>query len=109
MVGKADLIIDIGTDFSVTFDFTDENGDSVDISTYTATSKMRNWYTSSNTISMTANVGASSLTLSLTSNTTTNLDAGRYVYDVFVTSTSNTITKIIEGWVTVNPSSTANV
>ena len=41
--------------------------------------------------------------LSLSANVTGNLEAGRYVYDVVVHDAANTITRVVEGIVTVNP------
>ena len=52
------------------------------------------------------NTAAGTITLSLTANQTSNLVYGRYVYDVDVTDASNTVTRVLEGIVTVTPSVT---
>jgi hypothetical protein len=41
--------------------------------------------------------------LTLLASTTATLEAGRYLYDVVVTSAGGTKTRVIEGVVTVNP------
>ena len=41
--------------------------------------------------------------LNLTSTQTAAITAGRYVYDVFLTDSSNTVTRVVEGIVTVTP------
>jgi hypothetical protein len=43
------------------------------------------------------------ITLSLTANQTANMVGGRYVYDVELTDASNSISRIVEGIVTVTP------
>jgi hypothetical protein len=43
------------------------------------------------------------LTISLTANQTTALDAERYVYDVEITSSTGSVTRVLEGIITVRP------
>lgn len=108
MATKANITIDQGTTFSTTVDLTDENGDPINLSAYTPTAQIRRWYTSSNVSAIfVANTGTNALagviTLSLTSSQTANLYCGRYVYDVNLTDASNTVTRVLEGIVTVTP------
>lgn len=108
MATKANITIDQGTTFSTNFDLTDENDDPIDLSAYTAEAQIRRWYTSVNaaatfTTNTGANAAAGTLTISLTAAQTANLEYGRYVYDVKVADASNTITRVIEGIVTVTP------
>lgn len=108
MATKANITIDQGTTFTTQIDLTDENNDPIDLTAYTANAEIRRWYSSSNaSATFTANTGANAaagiLTLSLTAGQTANLEFGRYVYDVTVTDASNTITRIVEGIVTVTP------
>jgi hypothetical protein len=49
------------------------------------------------------NIGTGEVTLSLTANATANLIAGRYVYDCELTDASGTVSRILEGIVTINP------
>ena len=87
MATKANLIIDQGATFSTDLSLTDENGDLLVLTGYSANSQMRKWYTSSNNIqfSTSINVDTSVVTLSLTANQTSNITAGRYVYDLELT------------------------
>jgi hypothetical protein len=105
MATKANLVIDQGSDYSVVLDLTDENGDIIELSGYVANSQIRKWYTSSTpaaTFTTSINASSGELQLSLTANQTSNLVAGRYVYDVELNS-SGIISRIVEGIVTVTP------
>lgn len=107
MAIKANITIDQGTDFSTTISVTDEDGVAVDLSGYTGAAQLRKWYTSTNSTSFDVTLSDSSVSLGLSSSVTTNLAAGRYVYDVELTDTSaNTISRILEGIVTVTPNVT---
>lgn len=105
MATKANITVDQGTTFSTTVNLTDDNGDPIDLSGYTGRSQMRKHYTSSNSVSFSVSLGSSNGTviLNLTSDQTANLTPGRYVYDVEITSSSNVISRIVEGIVTVTP------
>jgi hypothetical protein len=105
MATKSNLVIDQGTTFSTDLTLTDENGDPIILSGYTANSQIRKWYTSANTSATFAtsiNVESGVITLSLTSNQTSNLVAGRYVYDVEINDGS-AVSRIVEGIITVTP------
>ncbi len=107
MATKANLVIDQGATYEVTLDLTDENGDILNLGGYSANSQLRKWYTSTNSTAFSTSINtlAGTITLSLTATQTANLTAGRYVYDVEVTS-SNVVSRIIEGIVTVTPNVT---
>ena len=109
MATKANLVIDQGSTFSVDLTLQDENGDALLLAGYTANSQMRKWYTSSTpaaTFTIYLNDVTGVITLSLDSSTTSNLTAGRYVYDVLLNSGAGVKSRIIEGIVTVLPSVT---
>jgi hypothetical protein len=101
----ANLYIDQGTDFSITVDVTDSAGDILDLNGYTAAAQIRKTYSSS-TVSATfgTSIAAATgqVTLTLDDTQTTALNAGRYVYDLNITSGSNT-TRVIEGQAIVTP------
>lgn len=104
MATKANIVIDQGATFSTDITLTDENGDSLLLSGFTANSQIRKWYTSSNpaaTFTTSINVDSGVITLSLTANQTSNIVAGRYVYDVELHG--DTTSRIVEGIVTVTP------
>ena len=105
MATKADIVIDQGTTFSTTLTLTDENGDLLNLSGYQANPQMRKWYTSTTATNFTTSINTTSsvITLSLTAAQTSNVDSGRYVYDVEITSSANVTSRIVEGIVTVTP------
>jgi hypothetical protein len=105
MATKANLVIDQGSTFSTDLNLSDENGDILSLSGFTANSQIRKWYTSTNaaaTFTTSINVDSGSITLTLTANQTSNLVAGRYVYDVELND-GNEVSRIVEGIVTVTP------
>lgn len=105
MATKANLVIDQGSTFSADLNLTDENGDALLLSGYTANSQMRKWYTSVNAtavFSASINVDSAVVTLSLSANQTSSITAGRYVYDVEI-SDGSSVSRIVEGIVTVTP------
>lgn len=106
MATKANLVIDQGSTYSVEIQLSDQNGDPLDLNGFVANAQMRKWYSSSTPAAVfNANIDSnnSSITLTLTANQTSNLVAGRYVYDVETTSPANTISRLVEGIVTVTP------
>jgi hypothetical protein len=105
MATKANLVVDQGSTFSADLSLKDENGDPLLLSGYTANSQIRKWYTSLNptaTFTATINTSSAVVTLSLTANQTSSITAGRYVYDVEI-SDGSSISRIVEGIVTVTP------
>ena len=104
MATKANITIDQGSTFNTTVNLTDDAGNALDLSGYSANSQIRRWYTS-NTPAATFTVSVSNgvIDLSLTANATANLVYGRYVYDIKLTDPANTVTRVIEGLVTVTP------
>lgn len=105
MATKANIIVDQGTTFSTVINLTDDNGDPIDLTGYTGESEIRKHYSSSNSQSFTVTLGGTlgSLELGLSASQTSNLTPGRYVYDVEITSSSNVVSRIVEGIVTVTP------
>jgi len=109
MAAKANIIIDQGTDYSTDIFITTDDGDVIPLTSYTGVAQIRKHYTSSNAVSFDVAISAvlGKITLSLSDTTTANLSPGRYVYDVKLTdSVSNTVSRIVEGLVTINPAVT---
>jgi hypothetical protein len=113
MAATANLRIDQGASFSSDITVTNTDGTAFDLTGHTASAKMALGYSSTRTrtlfttsIANDATTGV--ITLSLTGDQTNNLEApARYVYDVEITKTSDsTITRVIEGIITVSPSVT---
>ena len=103
MATKANISIDQGTTFNTVILLTDDSGNPLDLSAYTAESQIRRWYTSSNAFSFETTLSNGQVALSLDANTTSQMTRERYVYDVVLVDSSNTITRVVEGIVTVNP------
>lgn len=108
MATKANLIIDQGTTYSTSIDITDTDGTPIDLTNYTGAAQIRKHFTSSNATSFSVTLGGveGTLTLALSANTTANLVAGRYVYDVELTSNTGAVSRVLEGIVTVTPNVT---
>ena len=109
MAAIANLTIDQGATFSSDVTVKDANNNAFDLTGYTASAKMAKGFSSTRTrtsITCTISTPATSgvVTLSLTADQTTNLDEGRYVYDLEILQTSSsTVTRVIEGIITVRP------
>lgn len=105
MAIKANIIIDQGADYSTAIELTDDQESVVDLTGYTANAHIRKTYTSSNATPFTVSVNAAFgvLTLDLTANASANMVAGRYVYDVVITSNTAIKSRVVEGIVTITP------
>jgi hypothetical protein len=108
MAAVANLSIDQGATFSSDITVKDMNGNVFDLTGYTAVAKLAKGYSSTRTRTAMSTVFATDrttgvLTISLTANQTAALDAERYVYDVEITSGSGSVTRVLEGIITVRP------
>lgn len=113
MAAVANLTIDQGASFSSSVTVKDGNGDPFDLTGFTADAKMALGYTSTRTRTTITTTFDSDRTtgiinLSLTAAQTAALDApARYVYDIEITYTvDSTVTRVIEGIITVRPNVT---
>lgn len=108
MATKANLVIDQGTNFSTTISIANMDDEAIDLTGYTAAAQIRKHHSSSNSVSFGVSVDAvlGELTLSLTPAQTNAMVPGRYVYDVEVMDSSNVVSRIVEGLVTITPSVT---
>lgn len=109
MAAKHNLVIDQGSNFSATLSLTDDGGNALDLTGYTSNAQLRKVFSSVNAVAFTCTINAvaGEVTISLGANTTSNLDDGRYVYDVEVTETATGIvSRIIEGLAHVTPNVT---
>ena len=99
---KANIQIDQGADFATTILVAEESGDPVSLSGFTGNSHIRK---SSNSVAFTVEIEADSglITLSLTNGQTSNLQSGRYLYDVMLRDSQNVVTRVVEGIITVTP------
>ena len=109
MSSISNIFIDQGATFTTTVTVSDANGDAVNLSGYSVAAQIRKSFLSSSATAFTAsisNASAGEITISLTDSQTTSLEAGHYVYDVLITASGGTKTRVVEGQVTVNPSVT---
>ena len=105
----ANIFIDQGTDFSITVDVTDTDGTALEMTGYTAAGQIRKTYsssTASGTFTTAIAAASGQVTLSLTDTETSAIPAGRYVYDLTITSASSITTRVAEGQINVTPSVT---
>lgn len=105
MAIKAHLQIDQGASYSTSIDVTDDNGDPVDLTGYTGAAQMRKHYTSTNAHAFTVSIANASgvVTLSMNAAVSGNISPGRYVYDCELTDTQGTVSRLVEGIVTITP------
>jgi len=102
---SVNIQIDRGTDFSHSFVMKNTDQTIIDLTGYTAVSKIRKYPDDSLSV-QSFNVGISSttgtITLSMGSTLTSILESGRNYYDILVITTSNLTSKVFEGTVMVN-------
>lgn len=105
-----ELSIDQGADFETAIDIVADDGLPIDVDGFAFQGQIRKSYYSANpTANISININndvTGNVILSLDSATTANIKPGRYVYDVYMTDTSNTVTRLVEGILTVTPAVT---
>ena len=106
MAIKANFTIDQGTDFVASIDVIQDDGVSVfDLTGYSVAAQMRKNYASTSAVTFisTHTAEGGQIILSLPSSTTVDIEPGRYLYDVEITSDQGAITRVVEGVATVTP------
>jgi hypothetical protein len=107
MGAKANIVIDQGADFSTSITVADTDGNIVDLTGYTGRGQIRKHYSSSTKVDLTVTFGSprtdGKVTLALSNVQTANIEAGRYVYDAELITSSNTVSRLVEGIATVTP------
>ena len=107
MAVLSNLSIDQGSDFSAEVIVEDSTGNVANLTGYSGAGNIRKTYTSATKVDfgvVVTNAGSGLLTLTLANSVTNAMKAGRYVYDVEITKTSNgEKTRVVEGQVTINP------
>lgn len=104
MAQKFNLSIDQGTSFSISLTVVDANNNPLDLTGFQISSALKKSYyslTSYPFSTLSSNVGIVQLTMD--ANTTSQIEQGRYVYDVKSVSNNNTISRLVEGIATINP------
>lgn len=105
--GYTELFLEQGADFNMSIALDDVSGANFNLVNYSASSQMRKSYYSSNaTATFSVSTGNDPslgvITISMTSANTANIYPGRYVYDVYVTSSESRV-RVLEGIVSVTP------
>jgi hypothetical protein len=102
-----ELFVEQGTTFNTTITLDDVDGVPYDLTGFQSKGQIKKSYYSANT---TANFNIiitvptnGQITLNLAANTTANIAAGRYVYDVAIKDTSSNVTRVLEGIVNILP------
>ena len=110
MAAYVEITIEQGANLTSTVTVNDTQGDSVNLTTYSASAQLRKSYYSSSANTLTATITGNAngqITLSMTAANTSNLTPGRYVYDLIIrNSTDNSVTRVVEGTAVVLPSVT---
>ncbi len=107
MAVYSDLSIDQGADFSAEIVVEDATGTVANLTGFTGAGQIRKTYSSNTATNFGVVVSSAAngvLTISLANSVTAAMKAGRYVYDVEITQTSNgEKTRVVEGQVTIHP------
>lgn len=108
MASYAELIVDQGSTFNTILTLTDDTTNlPINVAGYSINANIKkSYYSTNNTAVFTSTINDAAngnVTISLLSTTSSNIKAGRYVYDVKITSPGNTVTRVIEGILTVTP------
>lgn len=102
-----ELDLDQGADFNFDLDLTNDDGSVINVTNYTFSSSIRkSYYSTSTTANLTVTIiNASNGNVSLTLNaaTTSNIKAGRYLFDIKQVDPLNVTTRLVEGIITVLP------
>lgn len=103
----AELTVDQGSTFESTIDLVTDDGAVINVAGYVFTGQIRKSYYSTNpTANLTlaiVDAANGNVKVSISAANTANIKAGRYLYDIKMTDTSNTITRLVEGVITITP------
>lgn len=108
MAAFTELYLDQGATFNSVIYLTDDlTNTPINVSGYIVSSQMRRSYYSINaSASFTCTVtdpANGEITLSMTHLQTANIKAGRYLFDIEAQDTSNVVSRVVEGIITVTP------
>lgn len=111
--GYQDLFLNQAETFTTSLTLNDSNGNPYNLTGFTVKSyAKKSYYSDNNVIIFQSSVSDASngvITLSANSSTTSNVSAGKLVYDVIITETeSGTVTRVLEGQIFVSPAVTKN-
>ena len=98
-VPTVNIVIPQGTTFSELFTSTESDGSATNLAGYTGVSKIRKYPGASDSTSFSVTITGSTgeVTISMASSITQTLKPGRYYYDVYLTSASDVVSRMVEG------------
>lgn len=108
MAAYIELYMDQGATFnnSVTL-VNDSTNTAINVASYTIRSQMRRSHWSANAtanlVCTVADAANGIITVGLAAANTSNIRSGRYVFDLEIQDSSNTVTRLLEGIITVTP------
>jgi uncharacterized cupin superfamily protein len=100
------LYIDQGTDYIKIVTVVDGDGNMVDLNGYTVKSQMRKYYKSTSGYTFQSGIFSleeAKIYIGMDRDETRDVPAGRYLYDIEITSPSGERIRVLEGVVTVTP------
>tara|TARA_Y100000310_G_C20249947_1_gene608625 strand:- start:179 stop:514 length:336 start_codon:yes stop_codon:yes gene_type:complete len=104
--GTYNFILEQGATFSRILTLK-ENNAVMDLTGYSVASKMRSTHDSSTVVGTftctVSNASAGQITMLMSNTVTAAIEEAIYVYDIEITSGTGTVTRIMEGNITVNP------
>jgi hypothetical protein len=106
MSSSLDIFIQQSATFSQDFDLTDSDGQALDLSSYTGKSQMRKdpEATTAYEFGVSLDEANSILTISMSAANTALISPGKYLYDVLIMTSGNTVVhRVISGVATVTP------
>ena len=109
MAVYSNLTVDQGTDFTMSVDVTDTDGDALNLTGFTVACQVRRSYFSTTAVNFTcavSNATSGIITVSLSGTQSDAMKAGRYVYDVEITNAGGTKTRVLEGQLEIMPAVT---
>lgn len=108
MAAYVELFMDQGADFRNIVNLTDDvTNDIIDLTDYQVRSQMRRSYyslnASANIVCTITDTSNGEITMSLSSSNTANIKSGRYLFDMELIDGSGSVSRILEGIITVTP------
>lgn len=108
MAAFVELYMDQGTTFNAVINLADDlTNANIDITGSIVRSQMRRSYYSANAAATftcaVSDAANGEITMSLTDSQTSNIKAGRYLFDLEIVEGSNNVSRLLEGIVTVTP------
>ena len=106
MATVSNLFVDAGANYSNIISVAATNGQPLNLTGYTVASQMRKSYQSSTAYTFACSVydaANGKIRMQLDPSQSGAIPAGRWLYDVEITSPSGTKTRVVEGIVTVTP------